>query len=42
MVADQRQRAERRRSRGVDRHTVDGERGQVGMMPAIAVTTMLT
>jgi len=27
---------------GVGRHTVNDQRGEVGMMPAMAVTTMLT
>jgi hypothetical protein len=31
-----------RRPGGVGHHTVNGQRGQVGMMLAIAVTTMLT
>jgi hypothetical protein len=40
--ARQRQRAGRRRPGGVGRGEPIGQRGKVGMMPAIAVTTMLT
>jgi hypothetical protein len=40
--ARQRQRAGRQRLGGVGHHTVNDQRGKVGMMPAIAVTTMLT